>query len=170
MQAFAPANVELMGYVVDDRTAQSSAHDDAALAQRLIDGVRRAEAPSWIDAERQAYLAQLERVLAAKPARTGPGPSLAAASQSSPPAAPAEDLSALNEADRARYLGLEPALQAEHLEEVRTTAAELARAYPDSFPVQQKACQLGMQLGLSRSEIKPYCDRMMKLSLQPGGH
>ena len=169
MQAFAPANVELMGYVVDDRIAQDGAHDNAALAQRLIDSVRRAETPSWIEAERQSYLAELERLLAAKPASTGPGPSLAAASQPAPPAAPSEDLSALSEADRARYLGLEPALAAEHLEEVRATAAELAAAYPDSLPVQQKACQLGMQLGLSRREIKPYCDRMMKLSLQPAG-
>jgi hypothetical protein len=172
MQAFAPANVELMKNVADYFATEPGARDDKAVVQKLIDCLERAESPVWVEQERQEQLAALERALAtgAQPAPTA-GPSLAVANAApSKPAPPTEDLSALSEADRARYLGLDQAFGDNRLQEARTTAGELARAYPDSLPVQQKACQLGMQMGLARREIKPYCDRMMQLSLQPTGH
>jgi hypothetical protein len=171
MQAFAPANIELMGYVADYFATDEGARDDKAVVQRLIDCLERTESPVWVEQERQEQLAQLEQFMTkSAPSAPPAGPSLAATNAPAPKTAPAEDLSALSEADRARYAGLDQAFDENRLQEVRTAVGELARAYPDSFPVQQKACQLGMQMGLSRREIKPYCDRMMQLSLEPAAH
>jgi hypothetical protein len=52
----------------------------------------------------------------------------------------------------------------EQWREAFTGASELAASYPDSLPVQQKACEIGMQLGVARKQLKPLCDRMLQLS------
>jgi predicted Zn-dependent protease len=164
MQSFAPANLELMGYVIEDRVAGNDPPRSPALITRLSDALKQSPFDGWVDEERRSFLAQLETAVA-----SGAPPEQTAAANEQPPAQPAtpsEDLSALSEADRGRYLGLDDALRQQAPKAVYDTLVELARAYPDSFPVQQKACQIGMRIGLTHHALRPFCDRMMQLSMQ----
>src|SRR5437016_1899460 len=92
-----------MAYVVDERLAGSSARDPDGLVERLENSMRHSDFQGWIEDERRDYLAELEQ--AAKRASTRGSAEAAAEQHASPPlpAKPVEDLSALMEADRARY-------------------------------------------------------------------
>jgi hypothetical protein len=164
MQTFAPANAQLMGYAVDERLADESKRDPAALEQRLADFLKHAEYRGWVEDERREYVTALEDA-AKKGASTPEAAASQRATQPAAPAAPEEDLSALSEADRARYRGIDQAWEEKRWQDVNDTIFALAKAYPDSFPVQQKACRVGMQLGLSYRALKPVCDRMTALSM-----
>jgi predicted Zn-dependent protease len=169
MQGFAPANLELMRYVVAERMAAEDARDPAALLQRITDYLKRSDFPGWVEEERKSYLVELGQAL--QQGRAPPASS-AAAQASEPAAAPAEpqeDLSALSEPDRARYAEIDRGVQEERWHDVYAIISSLAKAYPDSFVVQQKACRIGMRLGLGFRDLKPLCDRMTALSMQPGG-
>jgi hypothetical protein len=164
MSSFAQPNLELMGYVVDKRAAEPSARYAAALLRRMADYLSASTWDGWVEDERKSQLASLERAYQSGTTEAEVvGPAEAAA----PAAQQQEDLPGVSEADRARYLGLDRALQEQRLTEALQTVSELARAYPDSYPVQQKACQVGMQLGLDRRQLKGFCDRMLQLSMQP---
>jgi hypothetical protein len=166
MSSFAQPNLDLMAFALDERVAEASARDEAALYQRIVDYLEQSDFNGWIDGERGSQLANLEQALqqgAAKPAATALA-NTAAASSAQPKQ---EDLSTLSEPDRTRYLGVDQAVSDKRTADALKAMDELARGYPDSFPVQQKACQLGMQLGLDRRRLKGYCDRMLKLSMQP---
>jgi len=165
MEGFSPADIELMGYGVSDRLAQEEARDQQAVARRIIEHLNRADPQLWIETDRQLYLAELEQV--ANPHAHGAATAAASNGSSPAPSAAEEDLSGLTVADRARYLGVDQAAAQQRPDEVRAGMAELAKAYPDSFAVQQKACQLGMQFGLFPGKLKGYCDRMLYLSLHP---
>jgi hypothetical protein len=165
MRSFAPANVELMSLVVQARLAGADPRSDAELFRKLIAAVERSTWQGWIDEERRVYLTELAHALDSG----GQPPQSAAAGAVEAPAAaapPEPDLSALSEPDRERFRTLQQHVQAERWQDAYQLASELAQSYPDSLPVQQKACELGMTLGVSRKTLKPHCDRMMKLSLQ----
>jgi hypothetical protein len=162
MQGFAQPNLDLMAYVVDERTADETQRDPELLVQRITNYLKHSDFQGWVEEERQSYLTELEAAATHRKAAASAG----AASQAQPPAPPSEDLSALSEADRARYLGIDKAWDEQRWKDVSDAITSLAQAYPDSFAVQQKACRVGMQLGLSYRSLKPFCDRMTALSMQ----
>ena len=169
MSGFAAANLELMKVVVDARLSDPARSDEPALYRRLSDLLERIQWTGWVAEEHRFALAELRRggqsqaqpasaAAAASPA-AGAAPTVAAAA-----AKPEPDLGALSEADRERYRALDRQTAAEQWREAFESASQLAASYPDSLPVQQKTCEIGMQLGVARKQIKPYCDRMMKLA------
>lgn len=164
MQKFAGPNLELMGYVISERLVEPSQRDFAALATRIEDYLTHSQWPGWIEDERQSYLAELkaamQRTATTQAGRTAPPPRAKAA-------AVQEDLTALSEPDRARYSEIESFKQAERWADAYQTANDLAASYPDSYAVQQKACELGMQLGRPYREVRPACDRMATLAAKP---
>ena len=166
MRGFAPANVELMSLVVQARLAGAGQRDDVELFRKLVDSVEHSEWQGWLEEDRRTYLAELGRVISSG---GEPAQSSAAVAAPAPAAPPEPDLSALSEPDRERFRSLQQHVQAERWQEAYQLANELAQSYPDSLPVQQKACELGMTLGVSRKTLKAHCDRMLKLSMQGQG-
>jgi hypothetical protein len=160
MRAFAPANVELMTIVVDERLAPEAERDERALAQRLADHLASSESDVWVRSERTEYLAMLQGAVApgAKAADAGPTSSAAAA-----PSEP--ELPGVSEADRARLGELDRVVDARRWDEARATITDLGRAYPDSFPVQEKVCKIAMRLRMTARDLEAHCDRMMQLSM-----
>jgi predicted Zn-dependent protease len=164
-RGFAPANVELMSMVVQARLADPNGeHDQRELYRQLSAHLRAPEGRGWVEEDRTKVLAMVEAGLTsgAEPPKT-----TAATTAAEPPAKPAPDLSALSEPDRARFAALDQQTQQEQWQEAFAAVSELAKSYPDSLPVQQKACEIGMTLGVSRKTFKPFCDRMLVLSTRP---
>jgi hypothetical protein len=69
--------------------------------------------------------------------------------------------------DRVTYLALEQQRREGRWNEAFDAVTGLADRYPKFLPVQQKACEFGMQFGASPAAIKPYCDRMNTLLTRP---
>jgi len=166
-RGFAPANVELMNLVVQARLADPDAGGDPELYRQLAAQLRQAEGRGWIEEERAQFLSAVEAGVKPNSEAAQPTAAVAVATPAEAPAKPEPDLSALSAPDRARFAALDQQTQQQQWPEAFGVASELAAAYPDSLPVQQKACELGMTLGVSRKTLKPICDRMMKLSI-PG--
>jgi hypothetical protein len=164
MISFAAPNIALMHYSLDERTTDEEKRDPEALVKRLETYLTQSEWNGWVDEERQSHLEALHKTLehhaAARESQA------AAAAARSRPTAPTIDLSPLAEPDRAAFLALDA--QREHGEwnAAFSSVTGLADRYPTFLPVQQKACELGMQFGVSPKRIKSYCDRMNSLLMQ----
>ena len=173
MQQFAQPDIDLMQLVVDARLGDAAQQDSAALVQRLKDYLEHSDWHGFVEEERQSYLAALENAARAPSAgAAGAGSAQAEASGTpvtQPQPQPQDDLSALSEADRARYRGIDAAWNEQRWADAFAIATELARSYPDTYTVQERACKLGLQLSVAYREVRPYCDRMAKLAMHAAG-
>lgn len=163
MVGFSEPNVVLMRYALDELTADEEARDPDAFLKRIETYVAQLDWRGWVEEDRKFHLESLEAALGRGRAR-----SVAAASEvPQPTAAATEDLTPLSAADRDVYLDLERQRREYQWNEAFKAVTALAERYPTSLPVQQKACELGMQFSVGLAHIKPHCDRMNQLLATP---
>jgi hypothetical protein len=164
MISFAAPNLDLMRYSLDERATDEDKRDPENLVKLLDNYLTQSKWDGWVAEERQSHLDALHETLVHH-AAAHEAEAIAAAAQSQP-AAPAVDLSPLAEADRATYLAIDEQRARGEWNEAFLAVTGLADRYPKFVTVQQKACELGMQFGVSLKRIKPYCDRMTSLLTQ----
>ena len=161
MQGFAQPNLDLMGYAVDERAADEAQRDPEQLLKRMSAYLKQSDYQGWIEQDRHGRLAALEadatRHTSQRAAAPAPSKRRLRLRPKTYPRCPSPT---------ARATSASTAFQENRQKDVSDAITALARAYPDSFPVQQKACRFGMQLGMSYKALKPFCDRMTALSMQ----
>jgi len=157
VDGYSPAAAALMRITLAHQL-DPAAQSPSVFSRALIDHLQQTS-QVWVDGDRDAMIARLERT---------PAPRMRPAPPPQPPAPPkvtTEDTrqSALTPADRAAFDRAKAHLSAGRLAEASSTAGPLFTAYPDDSAVQELRCQIAMKRGGAWQTIQAECDRFMKL-------
>ena len=162
VSGFAEPNLAIMGYTLEERTAEPDQRDPATLAKRLKTYLTQSQWQGWVDGEREDRLKVLSEALdQATAARQA---AVLAGQEARPtPQAPVEDLTGLTPEDREKYQAIEVHRREQRVKEAYALVTELADRYPEIYAVQQKACELGMAFRVQPQFIVRYCGKMSEL-------
>ncbi|MDD9934505.1 MAG: matrixin family metalloprotease [Myxococcales bacterium] len=166
MRIFADGNLTLMRKVLQFRAEPKETRDVRELIASLSSFVQSNPQAGWVMAERAEYVRRLELAHHEIDRAVQQLEREAAVEQTTPPDGPEWDVSALPEADRARFADARRASDEGDFKTAYETASALADAHRNSYATQQLACQLAMHTGRPMKQVRRYCDRMSELAQQ----
>ena len=174
MQAFSPANRELMKVVMETRLAAADDPekvDMAAAVGRLLDVIDREGPQTWTNNDRNEVreLLAMARAKAQTSSAHAPGSADSTSGGGATPTAqgagaPGPDPSGLSPEDQARYAELAQMLLSGGARAQFDAIKTLADRYPDAYPPQELLCKAAMSAGMYGSEVQAHCERMSELA------